>query len=82
MQQKLNKDIEDIRAIHQKCLAVITSCKTFEQILSASTYFKLAIKQWDTKYPLYSKQHQLILGSVKKHIDIFLTLRRRQMRHR
>ena len=82
MSVDLNKDIEDIRVIHKKCLSVISSCKTFDQILNAEVYFKLAIRYWYVKYPNKApwKNHRKILELIKKNIDTFLTLRRRQIR--
>mgnify|MGYP001124061092 CR=1 FL=1 len=77
-----NKDVEDIRVIHRKCLSVISSCKTLTQILNAETYFNLALAYLYAKYPNeYTwQQHRKILAVVKKNIDMFLTLRRRQIR--
>ena len=77
-----NKDVEDIRVIYRKCLSVINSCTTPEQILNAETYFDLALVYLYTKYPNKHpwQQHRKVLVIVKKNIDIFLTLRRRQIR--
>lgn len=77
-----NKDVEDIRVIHRKCLSVINSCTTLEQILNAETYFDLALVYLYTKYPNKSKwqAHRKILILFKKNIDISLTSRRRQIK--
>ena len=82
MRIDLNKDIEDIRVIHRKCLSVISSCKTFNQIQNAEVCFNLALRYWYTKYPNKNtwKDHRRILEIVRKNIDTFLTLRRRQIR--
>lgn len=78
-----NEDIENIRVIHKKCLAVISSCKTKSQIKSAEVYFRLAERQLNLNYPKspkYSK-HRLILETVIKNLDLFLSISRRRIRH-
>ena len=77
-----SKDVEDIRVIHKKCLAVISSCETLLQMPAAETYFKLAADQLRKTYPRASMyvNHNKVLDTIFKNIDIFLTLKRRQLR--
>ena len=78
----LKKDIEDIRVIHRKCLAIIFSCVGLPQMKAAETYNNLAAKLLRSRFPnkhIY-RDHNKILDMVFKNIDICLTLKRRQLR--
>lgn len=79
----INEDIENIRVIHKKCLAVIASCKTMTQIKNAEVYFRLAERHLNLNYPKSPKysRHRLILETVIKNLDIFLSISRRKVRH-
>ena len=78
----IDKDAEDIRVIHRKCIAVISSCENLLQMRSAETYFKLAVCQLRTTYPRNNMYviHNKVLDKVFNNIDTFLTLKRRQLR--
>lgn len=84
MNINLKKDIEGIKTIHKKCIKVISSCEHIVHINSASTYFELAQTQFKNLYPNVPgyKNHNILLDKVIKHIDIFLSLKRMQLRSR
>jgi hypothetical protein len=79
---KLQEDLRKIRDVHNKCIKVIDSCGTEEQLESAKRYVELAVLYWNHHYPSNFKfaRHRQLLTRVIDAIQTMIYAKSRKLR--
>jgi hypothetical protein len=81
MQEELT-DLQKIRNVHNKCLAVIESCDTVEHLETAKRYVNLAITYWDYNYPKRSKfaRHRELISRIIESLHTIIYAQGRKIK--